>query len=60
MIYDRKRDPENRDLMTFEEDGETFSTYFLLPRTREDLQRRFETQMRFPVVRQIPAICAGA
>jgi hypothetical protein len=21
--------------MTFEEDGETFSTYFLLPRTRE-------------------------
>jgi 4-hydroxyphenylacetate 3-monooxygenase len=35
MIYDRKRDPENRDLMTFEEDGETFSTYFLLPRTRE-------------------------
>jgi aromatic ring hydroxylase len=43
MIYDRKRNPENRDLMTFEEDGETFSTYFLLPRTREDLQRRFET-----------------
>ena len=31
MIYDRKRDPENRDFMTFEEDGETFSTYFLLP-----------------------------
>jgi 4-hydroxyphenylacetate 3-monooxygenase len=46
MIYDRKRDPENRDLMTFEEDGETFSTYFLLPRTREDLQRRFETHRR--------------
>ncbi len=46
MIYDRKRDQENRDLMTFEEDGETFSTYFLLPRTREDLQRRFETHRR--------------
>src|SRR5262249_39485973 len=29
MIYDRKRDFENRDVMTFEEDGETFSTYFL-------------------------------
>jgi 4-hydroxyphenylacetate 3-monooxygenase len=46
MIYDRKREPENRDLMTFEEDGESFSTYFLLPRTREDLQRRFETHRR--------------
>ena len=29
MIYDRKRAPENRDVMTFEEDGETFSS--LLP-----------------------------
>ena len=46
MIYDRKRAPENRDVMTFEEDGETFSTYFLLPRTREDLARRFETHRR--------------
>jgi 4-hydroxyphenylacetate 3-monooxygenase len=46
MIYDRKRDPKNRDLMTFEEDGEAFSTYFLLPRTREDLRRRFETHRR--------------
>src|SRR5262245_1019306 len=46
MIYDRKRAPENRDVMTFEEDGETFSTYFLLPRTREDLHRRFETHRR--------------
>jgi 4-hydroxyphenylacetate 3-monooxygenase len=46
MIYDRKRAPENRDVMTFEEDGETFSAYFLLPRTPEDLQRRFETHRR--------------
>jgi 4-hydroxyphenylacetate 3-monooxygenase len=46
MIYDRKRAPENRDVMTFEEDEETFSTYFLLPHTREDLQRRFETHRR--------------
>lgn len=46
MIYDRKRAAENRDVMTFEEDGETFSTYFLLPRTREDLWRRFETHRR--------------
>ena len=46
MIYDRKRAPENREVMTFEEDGETFSSYFLLPRTREDLQKRFETHRR--------------
>ena len=46
MIYDRKRAPENRDVMTFEEDGDIFSTYFLMPRTREDLQRRFETHRR--------------
>jgi 4-hydroxyphenylacetate 3-monooxygenase len=46
MIYDRKRAPENRDVMTCEEDGETFSTYFLLPRSREDLLRRFETHRR--------------
>ena len=46
MIYDSKRAPENRDVMTFEEDGETFSSYFLLPRTREDLHKRFETHRR--------------
>ena len=46
MIYDRKRAPENREVMTFEEDGEIFSSYFLLPRTRDDLQRRFETHRR--------------
>src|SRR5215208_4259324 len=46
MIYDRKRAPENRSVMTFEEGGETFSSYFLLPRTREDLQKRFQTHRR--------------
>jgi 4-hydroxyphenylacetate 3-monooxygenase len=46
MIYDRKRAPENRDVMTFEEDGDTYSTYFLMPRSIQDLQRRFETHRR--------------
>jgi 4-hydroxyphenylacetate 3-monooxygenase len=46
MIYDRKRATENREVMTFEENGETFSSYFLLPRTREDIVRRFETHRR--------------
>ena len=45
-IYDRKRAPENRDVMVCEEDGDIFSTYYLLPRTREDLLRRFETHRR--------------
>jgi 4-hydroxyphenylacetate 3-monooxygenase len=40
-IYDMKSLPANRDLMSFEEDGERFSMYFLLPRTQEDLRRRF-------------------
>jgi 4-hydroxyphenylacetate 3-monooxygenase len=46
MIYDRKRASENREVMTFAEDGEIFSSYFLLPRTPEDLRRRFETHRR--------------
>ena len=46
MIYDRKRAPENRDLMVSEEDGEEFSTYYLRPRSRADLKRRFETHRR--------------
>jgi 4-hydroxyphenylacetate 3-monooxygenase len=46
MIYERKRAPDNREVMTFTEDGETFSTYFLLPKTAADLARRFETHRR--------------
>ena len=46
MLYDRKAAPENRDIMSFEEDGEAFSTYFLMPRTQDDLVRRMETHRR--------------
>ena len=46
MIYDRKQAPENRALMVCEEDGEEFSTYYLKPRSREDLERRYETHRR--------------
>src|ERR1700742_3310677 len=46
MIYDNKRAAENRAVMTAEEDGETFSSYYLLPRSREDLQKRFEAHRR--------------
>ena len=37
MLYNRKAAPENRDIMSFEEDGQAFSTYFLMPRTEDDL-----------------------
>ncbi len=46
MLYDRKAAPENRDIMSFEEDGERYSSWFLMPRTREDLERRMETHRR--------------
>lgn len=39
-MYDLKADPAKRDLMSFEEDGDRFSLYFMMPRTREDLVRR--------------------
>jgi 4-hydroxyphenylacetate 3-monooxygenase len=32
MLYDRKKEPENLDLMSFEEDGERFSSWFLMPK----------------------------
>ena len=47
MIYDRKSAPENRGVMVSEEDGEEFSTYFLKPKTRDDLEKRFETTRAF-------------
>jgi len=46
MIYERKRAPENRDVMVAEEEGDTFSSYYLLPRSRDDLHKRFETHRR--------------
>ena len=47
MIYDRKNAAENRDVMVSEEDGETFSTYFLRPRSRADApSRSSRTPMR--------------
>jgi len=45
-IYERKRASENRDVMVCEEEGDAFSAYYLLPRTREDLYRRHETHRR--------------
>ncbi|MFM0281283.1 4-hydroxyphenylacetate 3-hydroxylase N-terminal domain-containing protein [Paraburkholderia sediminicola] len=39
-LYDYKADPANRDLLSYEEDGDRHSLYWLRCRTREDLARR--------------------
>src|SRR6476660_423519 len=39
-LFDMKSDPALRDLMTFKEDGECYSMYYLQPRSQEDLRRR--------------------
>ncbi|MEE2655467.1 MAG: 4-hydroxyphenylacetate 3-hydroxylase N-terminal domain-containing protein [Pseudomonadota bacterium] len=45
-IYDRKVASENREVMVSKEGDEEFSTYFLQPKSREDLERRYETHRR--------------
>jgi 4-hydroxyphenylacetate 3-monooxygenase len=39
-LYDFKAAPENREALTYEEDGERYSMYFLRPRSADDLRRR--------------------
>src|SRR5262245_7604889 len=39
-LFDMKSDPALRDVMTFEENGECCSMYYLQPRSQEDLRRR--------------------
>jgi len=47
MLYDRKAAPENRAVMSFEdENGERCSSWYLMPRTRADLEKRMETHRR--------------
>ena len=46
MLYDRKRDADNLAVMSYEEDGERYSTWFLRPRSRDDLRQRAETHRR--------------
>ena len=46
MLYDRKREPENLDVMSYEENGERFSSWFMMAKTRDDLVKRTETHRR--------------
>jgi 4-hydroxyphenylacetate 3-monooxygenase len=39
-IYDARFEDRYRDILSFEEDGERYATYFLRPRSRDDLARR--------------------
>ena len=39
-LFDFKADPANRDLVSYEEDGERYGLYWLRCRTRADLERR--------------------
>ena len=46
MLYDRKRAAENLEVMSYEEDGERFTSWYLMPRNRDDLAKRTETHRR--------------
>jgi 4-hydroxyphenylacetate 3-monooxygenase len=52
-MYDLKSDPANRDVMSFEEDGERYPMYYLQPRSQEDLRRRNRAH------RKITEFCYG-
>ncbi|MBI05508.1 MAG: hypothetical protein CMM54_00845 [Rhodospirillaceae bacterium] len=40
MIYDLLKDPVNREMLTYKEDGERHALYWMMPRSSEDLTRR--------------------
>ena len=42
-IYDMKRAPENVGVTSYEENGERFSSYYLRPRSADDLRKRSRT-----------------
>jgi 4-hydroxyphenylacetate 3-monooxygenase len=45
-VYDMKAEAQNRDAMSFEEDGGRYSAYYVRSRTRDDLLRRSDTHRR--------------
>ncbi|MFP6774986.1 MAG: 4-hydroxyphenylacetate 3-hydroxylase N-terminal domain-containing protein [Alphaproteobacteria bacterium] len=50
QIYDVKADPANRETMTFEEDGERYSSYYILAKDRDDLRKRSQTHRKIAEV----------
>jgi 4-hydroxyphenylacetate 3-monooxygenase len=45
-IYDRKRAPVNLDVLSFSDNGERFTSWFLQPKSRDDLEQRAESHRR--------------
>ncbi|PSP82506.1 4-hydroxyphenylacetate 3-monooxygenase, oxygenase component [Halobacteriales archaeon QS_1_68_17] len=41
-LYDLQRDPEHRETLTYEEDGERYSVFYRRPESRDDLEARRE------------------
>src|ERR1700722_6128114 len=63
-IYDMKAAPQNRDAMSFEQDGKRFSQYFLKPKSRADLEARSLAhrriaEMRYGMLGSSPVHVAG-
>lgn len=42
VLYDAKKDHANRDLLTYEENGDRHAIYWMRPRSRQDLVRRMQ------------------
>lgn len=45
-LYDRKREADQLSVMSIEEGGERFSSWFMLPKSRADLEQRAEAHRR--------------
>ncbi|MCP4329306.1 MAG: hypothetical protein GY791_12810 [Alphaproteobacteria bacterium] len=63
-LYDVNRDPANRDLLTFEEDGSRYAMCWLRPRSRDDLDRRYQAHqhiadMTYGMMGRTPDFYAG-
>ena len=50
QIYDVKADPANHESMTFVEDGERYSSYYILAKDRDDLRKRSQTHRKIAEV----------
>ena len=50
QIYDMKADPANHESMTFVEDGERYSSYYILAKDRDDLRKRSQTHRKIAEV----------
>ncbi len=50
QIYDVKADPANHASMTFVEDGERYSSYYILAKDRDDLRKRSQTHRKIAEV----------